>query len=104
MILKFVLTDSVVKSSIFQLRKLSKLKTILSNKDLESVIHAFLSLRLNYCNALYIGLYYSLVSVFKLFRRLQQDILINTRKRDHITPVLVSLHWLAVEYGTQYEV
>lgn len=34
--------NSVVKTSYFQLKKLSKLKPILSNKDLETVLHAFM--------------------------------------------------------------
>lgn len=44
--------NSVVKSSFFHLRKLSKLKPILSYKDLEIVLHAFVLTRLDYCNAL----------------------------------------------------
>ncbi len=46
----------------FLLRKLSKLKSILSYKDLEIVLHAFISTRLDYCNALYLGISESLVA------------------------------------------
>ncbi len=45
--------NSVVKTSFFLLKKLSELKSILSYKDLEIVSHAFISTRLDYCNALY---------------------------------------------------
>ncbi len=47
---------SVVKSSFYQLRMISRLKPILSFKDLETVIHAFINLRLDYCNSLYVGI------------------------------------------------
>ncbi len=44
----------VVRASFFfQLRGLQKLKSFLSFSDLETVIHAFISTRLDYCNALY---------------------------------------------------
>ncbi len=54
--------NRVVKTSFFQLRKLSKMKSILLNKDLETVLHAFISTRLDYCNALYLGISESLVA------------------------------------------
>lgn len=47
---------SVVKASFFQLRLLAKVKPYLRRADLEKVIHAFISSRLDYCNSLYIGI------------------------------------------------
>ncbi len=47
---------SVVKSCFYQLRMISRLKPILSFKDLETVIHAFITSRLDYCNSLYVGI------------------------------------------------
>lgn len=35
------------------MRQIAKLKSLLSFKDLEIVIHAFISSRLDYCNALH---------------------------------------------------
>ncbi len=35
---------------------ISRLKPILSFKDLETVIHAFITSRLDYCNSLYVGI------------------------------------------------
>ena len=48
--------NSVVKSSFYHLRLLSRIKPVLSFLDFERVIHAFVSTRLDYCNALYAGL------------------------------------------------
>ena len=56
---------SVIKSSFFQLRLISKIKPFLPPKQLEMLIHAFISSRLDYCNALYVGIDQSLL------RRLQ---------------------------------
>ena len=48
--------SSVVKASFFQLRLLAKVKPYLSQKDLEKVINAFITSRLDYCNSLYVGI------------------------------------------------
>ncbi len=39
-----------------------------------------------------------------LLVQMTQRILTNTKKRDHITPVLISLHWLPVKYRIQHKV
>ncbi len=44
--------SSVVKASFFQLRLLAKVKPYLPHKEFESVIHAFITSRLDYCNSL----------------------------------------------------
>ena len=46
---------TVNKSSFFHLRQLAKVKPILAQKHFETVIHAFITSRLDYCNALYFG-------------------------------------------------
>ncbi len=48
--------NTVVKNSFYQLRIISRLKSFLSFNDLEKVIHAFITSRLDYCNSLYLGL------------------------------------------------
>ncbi len=44
--------SAVVKNSFYHLRSISNLKTFLSVKDLETVILAFITSRLDYCNSL----------------------------------------------------
>ena len=62
--------NSVVKNSFYQLRLISKVKSALSFKDLETVIHAFITSRLDYCNSLYDGLPQSSMPVFRWCRML----------------------------------
>lgn len=45
-----IFDDAVVQSGFFQLRTLATVKTFLSFYDLERVMHAFVSSRLDYCN------------------------------------------------------
>ncbi|KAJ8014459.1 hypothetical protein DPEC_G00040450 [Dallia pectoralis] len=96
--------SAVVKASFYQLRLLSKVKPFLSRADLEKAIHAFISSRLDYCNALYIGLNKSLLNRFQLVQNSAARLLCNISKRSHITPILRSLHWLPVRFRVEYKV
>ncbi len=88
---------SVVKSSFYQLRMISRLKPILSFKDLETVIHAFITSRLDYCNSLYVGICQRHLSRLQIVQNASD----RHEKKDHITPVLSSLHKL---YHQSYRV
>lgn len=74
------------KCTTFDLSSKAKLKPVLPRHDMET--------RLDYCNALYVG-------VSRGFRaRLQlvaaARLLTGTRRHEHVAPVLSSLHWLPV--------
>ncbi len=67
--------------------------------DLETVIHAFISTRLDYCNSLYLGITQSCLSLLQMVQNAA-----GTKKRESITPVLISLHWLPIEFWIQFKV
>ena len=94
----------VVKSSFYQLRVVSKAKPFLSFKNFERVIHAFISSRLDYCNALYAGLSASSLSRLQLVQNAAARLLTKTRRREHITPVLAALHWLPIRYRVDFKI
>ncbi len=104
--LKFesVEVSSVVKGSFYQLRIIAKFKIILSFEDMETVIHAFISSRLDYCNSLYLGLSKNLLLQLQLVPNAASRLLTGTRKWSSISPVLASLHWLPVAFRIQYKV
>ncbi len=100
--------NAVVKSSFFHLRSVAKVKHFLSSKEivqiLEIVIHALISSRLDYCNSLYIGLPQSTLSRLQMVQNAAARFLTGTKKRDHISPVLASLHWLPIKLRVDFKV
>ena len=72
--------------------------------DPETLVHAFVSYRLDYYNTL------SLAYLKKTINRLQHvqntaaRILTKTRKFNHITPVLISLLWLSVHVRSDFKI
>uniref|UniRef100_A0A8C6PDW6 Reverse transcriptase domain-containing protein n=1 Tax=Nothobranchius furzeri TaxID=105023 RepID=A0A8C6PDW6_NOTFU len=96
--------NSVIRSSFFHLRRLANIKPMLSRAHLERVLHAFLIYRLNYCKSLYSGLCQSSLRRLQVVQKSAAKFLTRTRKRDHISPVLTSLHWLPVCYRAQFKI
>ncbi len=66
--------------------------------DFERKKHAFVSSRLDYCNSLYVGTSQSTLSRLQIVQNAAARLLTGSRKQDHITPILSSLHWLPVRY------
>lgn len=69
----------VVKSCFYQLRLLAKIKPVLSFNIFKQVIHDFISTRLDYCNALYIGVNQISLSRLQLVQNAAARLLTGTR-------------------------
>jgi len=65
-------------------------------------MHASISSRLD-CNVLYLGVSQSLLSRLQLVQNTAARLLTGSRKRDHILPVLFSLHWLPVKHRIEFK-
>ena len=99
----FNFLNSIVKTSFYHLWLLSKIKSVVSFNDFECLIHAFISTRLDYCNALYTGINHASLARLQLVQNAAACLLTRTRKRDHITPILASLHWLPVHFRIHFK-
>ena len=95
---------NVVQSCIYHLRSISKIRSFLSQPDLEKVIHACTSSRLHYCNALYSGLSKKAISGLQLVQKASARLLTNTRRQEHISPVLAFLHWLQISFRIDFNI
>ncbi|KAF7705582.1 hypothetical protein HF521_020868, partial [Silurus meridionalis] len=69
----------------------------------EKLVHAFMTSRIDYCNALLVGCPSSLINKLQLVQNAAARILTRSRKYDHITPILSSLHWLPVKFRIDFK-
>ncbi len=79
--------NAVVKSCFFQIRSIARLKPILSRKDLEKVINAFVLSRLDYCNVLYVESCQTTISRLQLVQNAAARLLVGAKKTHHISPI-----------------
>ncbi len=71
---------------------------------LETVIHAFITSCLDYCNSLYCGLPQTAISCLRVVQNAAARLLTGTKKRDHISQILASLHWLPVKFRIDFKI
>ena len=76
----------------------------MSQSVTEKVVHAFITSRLDSCNALLCGSSHGLLHRLQRVQNSAARLVTLARKRSHITPVLKELHWLPVQQRVQYKV
>ncbi len=80
------------------------LMNMLSVSDAEKLVHAFMTSRLEYCNALLGGCPASSINKLQIVQNAAARVLTRSRKYDHITPILQSLHWLPIKFRISYKI
>ncbi len=95
--------SNVTKTAFFHLRNIAKLRNMLSVSDAEKLVHAFMTSRLDYCNALLGGCPASSINKLQIVQNAAARVLTRSRKYDHITPILLSLHWLPIKFQYQLQ-
>ncbi len=94
----------VTKTAFFHLRNIAKLRNMLTVSGAEKLVHAFMTSRLDYCNALLGGCPASSINKLQIVQNAAARVLTRSSKYDHITPILQSLHWLHIKYRISYKI
>ncbi len=89
---------AVTKSAYYHLKNIARIRCFVSSQDLEKLVHAFITSRVDYCNGLLTGLPRRPLDSCSSSRTLAARILTRNQKSEHITPVLRSLHWLPGDF------
>ncbi len=93
----------IVKSCFYQLRNIVRIRPSLNFADAETIIHAFTTSRLDYCNSLYSGLPAKVINRLQMVQNSAARVLTFNKKSVHITPILHHLHWLPVPKCIQFK-
>lgn len=90
--------SSIIKIGFYHLRNIKKIRSFLSQSDAEKLVHAFISSRLNYSNALLTGIPQKHLHRLQLLQNAAARVLM--RKK----PVLRCLHWLPVKFWIDFKI
>ncbi len=96
--------NNICKPANFALRKIGQVRKYLDQSSAETLVHAFVSSRLDYCNGILYGLPDYEISKLQQVQNTAARIVSRVRKRDHITPVLRQLHWFPVQKRIMYKI
>ena len=88
--------DSVCRTGFFQLRQLRTVRGSLTTECAQTMVHSFISSRLDYCKSLPFGISAERIKRLQSVQNAAARLVSETRKFDRITHVLQNVHWLLV--------
>jgi len=95
--------SAVCRACYFQLRQLRLVLQSLTSEAATSLVHAFISCRLDYCNVLLYGIADSQLQRLQSAQNAAARLVTGLRRTEHITPILRSLHWLPIRQRVTYK-
>ena len=91
------------QNAYYHLHNIRRIRKFLSHEATCTVIHAFITSQIDYCNCLMNGLPENLIKKLQHVQNTAARLVFNLRKYDCITPALVTLHWLPVKYRIEFK-
>ena len=95
--------NNVSKSCYFQIRRLSKIRKYLTENSAKTLVHAFVSSRLDNVNSILVNVPKSEINKLQLIQNHAARVVKKENKSCHITPLLKDLHWLPIEYRIRFK-
>jgi len=84
------------RSCFFYMRQLRSIKQSLTPDAMRTLIHAFVSSRLDYCNSILAGVSSQLLQKLQVIQNAAACLITGARRCDHMTPVMRDLYWLPI--------
>lgn len=96
--------NALSKSCYFHLRNIGRIRNYITEDACRTLVNALVTSRLDYGNALLVGINKQLTDKLQRVQNTAARIItLSKSKYDHITPVLINLHWLPVEFRCQFK-
>ena len=93
----------ICRTAYIAIRQISSIRKYLTLQATKILICAFVLSRLDYCNSLLSGCSQYHIEKLQKIQNSAARLVTRTRKRDHITPILHSLHWLPIRARIEYK-
>ena len=84
-------------------RRISSIRHLLSIDATKTLLSAFVLPKLYYCNYLFYGSPMYMLERFQKLENSAAKLIFQCRKQNHISPLLMSLHWLPINTRIEYK-
>ena len=98
------LIRNVFKAAFFYSHNIRRKRRYLSNDSLRTLVHAFITSRLDYCNGLLNGHQKEEIAKLQRVQKTVARLVMGTTKFSPVTPVLHELHWLPVQARIHFKI
>ena len=95
---------NVCSSAFFYLHNIRSIKKYLDEDSLHTVVHTFITNRLDYFNSLLYGGSKEQIAKVQRVQNAAARLLMNVGKHSHITPILYELHWLPIQARIKFKI
>ena len=85
------------------IRHISSIRHFLSIDTTKTLLSAFVLPKLDYCNSLFYGSPMCMLDRIRKVENSSASIIFKCRKQNHISPLLMSLHWLPINARIEYK-
>ena len=96
--------SSVTRACYLQLYRISQIRAYLTNEAASTLARSLILSKLDYSNSLLYGLPDVLINKLQLVQNNAARLVKRKKKSDHVTPLLMDLHWLPVEQRILFKV
>ena len=96
--------NKTCSSAFYHLYNIHRIRKYLSRPAVESLVHAFITSRVDYCNSLLYGLPNSHIMKLQRIQNAAARLVMGLPRFCHVTPLLYHLHWLPISYCIKFKI
>ena len=95
--------NKMCKTLLFHLYNIRRIRKYLSKDSTQTLVHAFITARIDYCNGLLHGLPAARLNKLQRIQNSAAQLVCSLSRFFHITSTLFSLHWLPVCFRIEFK-
>ena len=96
--------SSICSTAHFHIYNIGKIRKYLNRHSLESIVHALITSKLDYCNSLLNGISKTQLNRLQRVQNTAAPLITGVKRNAHITPILKNLHWLPVDKRIAFKI
>ena len=96
--------NNIIKTCYQHLRSIGQIRKYLTTAATISLIHAFITSKLDNLNSLLYGLLDVQIEKLQLIQNQAARLIFQKKKYDSVSPLLLQLHWLPVKFRLDYKI
>ena len=95
--------SSVCRSAYLELRRISAIRPFLTTSATATLVCSRVLSRIDYCNSLLAGITSDQIARLQRILSNSTRLIFRKKRSEHVTPMLISLHWLPIKQCIEYK-